>query len=133
MIKPIVCSVKFKASANQLYDLYMDPRRHAAFTGGGKVKISPKPGSPFAAFGGMLSGTTLAADPGKLIVLRWRSCEFHKTDPDSILIIYFTDEGKQGRIDLVHINVPPHDHAGVTSGWKTYYWNPLKKYLAAHH
>ncbi|MGA3068170.1 MAG: SRPBCC domain-containing protein [Tepidisphaeraceae bacterium] len=131
MTKPIVQSVKFAASAMELYELYMDPKRHAAFTGGGKVKISAKPGSPFSAFDKMLSGSTLLAVPGKLIVQRWRSHIFKETDPDSILVIYFRQDGKQGRIDLTHVNVPPHDHAGVTQGWKTYYWEPLAKYLRA--
>jgi len=131
MTKPIVQSVTFTASARELYDLYMDPKLHAAFTGGGKVKISPKPGSPFSAFNKMLSGTTLAAIPGKLIVQRWRSHLFKKTDPDSILVIYFSQDGKRGRIDLTHVKVPEHDHAGVTQGWETYYWKPLTKYLRA--
>ena len=56
---------------------------------------------------------------------------FHKTDPDSILVISFSQEGKQGRIDLVHINVPAQDHVGVKNGWITYYWKPLAKYLRA--
>jgi activator of HSP90 ATPase len=131
MTKPIVHSVKFNASARELYGLYVDPRRHAAFTGGGRVKISSKPGSPFSAFDRMLTGRTLVAEPGKLIVQRWRSMNFHKTDPDSILVISFSQEGKQGRIDLVHINVPAQDHVGVKNGWTTYYWKPLAKYLRA--
>jgi activator of HSP90 ATPase len=131
MTKPIVHSVKFKASARELYDLYMDAKRHAAFTGGGRVRISPKPGSPFSAFNGMLSGQTLVAEPGKLIVQRWRSKQFHKGDADSVLSIYFSKDGKRGRIDLVHVNVPKHDHAGVKRGWTKYYWKPLKKYLCA--
>ena len=83
-----------------MYDLYIDAKLHAAFTGGGKVKISAKPGSPFSAFDRMLSGTTLAAVPGKLIVQRWRGHHWKETDPDSILVIYFSQDGKQGRIDL---------------------------------
>ncbi|MGA2582351.1 MAG: SRPBCC domain-containing protein [Tepidisphaeraceae bacterium] len=128
MTPTIQQSVHFPASVKELYDIYMDPRKHSAFTGG-PVKISPKPGSKFDAFGGMLSGVTLAAIPGKLIVQRWRSHLFHATDPDSILILYFTQTGKRSRIDLAHVNVPKHDHKGVTDGWKKYYWDPLRKYL----
>jgi hypothetical protein len=28
------------------------------------------------------------------------------------------------------VNVPAHDHQGVTEGWKKYYWNPWRVYLA---
>jgi activator of HSP90 ATPase len=128
MTKPIVQTAKFPASAKQLYDIYLDPKRHASVTGG-HVRISPKPGSKFEAFDGMLSGSTVFTLPGKLIVQRWRSENFKISDLDSILILTFSDEGKQGRIDLVHVNVPAQDHKGVTEGWKRYYWTPMRKYL----
>jgi activator of HSP90 ATPase len=131
MTKPIIQSSKFPASARQLYEIYLDPKRHAAFTGG-PVKISPRPGSRFDAFNGMLSGSTLVAIPGKLIVQRWRSMNFKPTDLDSILILTFSQEGKQGRIDMVHVNVPVQDHKGATNGWKKYYWTPWRAYLKAN-
>jgi hypothetical protein len=62
-------------------------------------------------------------------VQQWRGTHWKKSDPDSVLVIYFVQKGKRGRIDLAHVNVPAHDHAGVTSGWKKYYWQPLRKYL----
>jgi len=132
MTRPIHQSVKFPATAKELYDLYLDPKRHAAFTGGGKVKISARPGSPFFAFNKMLTGTTLFTVPNQLIVQRWRSMNFKDTDLDSILILEFTQKGKQGKqgqIDLTHVNVPKQDCAGVTNGWKKYYWTPLRTYL----
>ena len=128
MSKPIQQSERFAASARKLYDIYMDPKLHAAVTGGA-VRISPKPGSRFSAFDGMLSGSTLFVVPGKLIVQRWRGYHWKDTDLDSVLILRFMPEGKRGRIDLVHVNVPHHDHAGVTKGWEKYYWKPLRAYL----
>ena len=128
MTKPIIQTAKFPASAQQLYDIYLDPKRHAAFTGG-PVKIGPKPGSKFDAFNGMLSGSTVITIPGKLIIQHWRSMHFKPTDLDSVLILTFSQEGKQGRIDMVHVNVPVQDHKGVTNGWKKYYWTPLRAYL----
>jgi activator of HSP90 ATPase len=128
MLKTIEQSVRFSASAHQLYEIYLDPVRHAQVTGA-PVKISGKPGSKFSAFDGMLSGATLATIPGHLIVQRWRSSEFRKTDIDSVLVLTFVQERKHGRIDLVHVNVPAHDYAGVKSGWPKYYWKPLNAYL----
>ena len=57
---------------------------------------------------------------------------FKATDLDSILILTFTQEGKQGRIDLVHVNVPEQDYKGVSEGWQKYYWTPLRGYLNKH-
>jgi hypothetical protein len=64
-----------------------------------------------------------------LLVQRWRGTHWKKNDPDSVLVIEFIQQGKGGQIDLVHSNVPAHDHAGVTKGWPKYYWKPLAKYL----
>src|ERR1035437_5463456 len=114
MLKTIEQSIRFSASARELYDIYLDPRRHAAVTGA-PVKISAKPNSKFTAFNGMLAGTTLFAIPGQLIVQRWRSENFYDSDLDSILILRFVQDGKRGRIDLVHPTVPLQDHAGVPS------------------
>jgi len=126
--KPIRQSVHFPASARQLYDLYIKPKKHAAFTGG-PVTIGPKPGTRFRAFGGQISGVMLYTIPGRLIVQRWRSTHFNKTDPDSILVLTFTDDRNTGRVDLVHVNVPLQDYEGVTTGWHTYYWTPMRRHL----
>jgi len=128
MTKTIEQSVRFNASAKELYAIYMDPAKHAAMTGA-PVQISAKPGSKFRAFDGLLWGQTIAVVPGKMIVQRWRSCNFKATDPDSILVLNFVQEGGRGRIDLAHVNVPKQDHAGVSKGWKKFYWGPLRRYL----
>jgi activator of HSP90 ATPase len=122
-------SVTLPASAKDLYAMYLSPRAHGAISGG-KVAISARSGSKFSAFGGALSGRMLQAVSGKLIVQAWRSTTFKKSDADSTLILRFTQKGRRGRIDLVHVNVPDHDYQGVNKGWKRYYWKPWRKYLA---
>jgi activator of HSP90 ATPase len=128
MTKTIEQVVKFAATPQELYDIYLDPKKHAAFTGG-PCKISAKPGSKFDAFEGMLCGTMLYTIPGKQIVQRWRSCNFKEADMDSILMLTFMPNGKGARIEMVHANVPRQDHKGVTEGWPMYYWKPLRAYL----
>lgn len=129
MPKLVRQSVTLRARAGELYAMYLNPRTHAAITGG-KVVISARPGSRFSAFNGMLRGRTLYTVPGRLIVQAWRSTGWRKGDLDSTLILRFTPRGKSGRIDLVHVNVPNHDFRGVNNGWKKYYWRPWRKYLA---
>jgi hypothetical protein len=94
------------------------------------VTISPAPGSPFAAFGGSLSGTTLCVVAPHLIAQSWRSTNFLDDDPDSTLILSFSPDGGQGRIDLIHIDVPEQDFQGVTDGWELYYWASWRALLA---
>ena len=66
-----------------------------------------------------------------MIVQAWRSSQWSKDDADSILILTFNRTKSGGRIDLVHVNVPEHDHKGVTKGWPEFYWRPWRTYLAA--
>lgn len=61
----------------------------------------------------------------------WRSINFKTDDPDSTLILCFTPEEKEGRIDLIHLDVPDQDYQGVTQGWEKYYWEPWRAYLAS--
>jgi activator of HSP90 ATPase len=124
-------SVVLPAPAEELFAMYMDPARHGEITGGTAV-IAAEPGSEFSAFDGTLRGTTLAVVPPRLIVQSWRSENFYATDPDSTLILTFTPEGEQGRIDLVQLDVPPQDYEGVDDGWETFYWEPWREYLAGH-
>jgi hypothetical protein len=56
---------------------------------------------------------------------------FAKSDADSTLIISFTPEDDDGRIDLVHLNVPASDFQGVSGGWESRYFAPWLSYLQA--
>jgi activator of HSP90 ATPase len=121
-------SVVLPAPAEVLYATYLDPAKHAEMTGA-PVTIGAEPGSPFSAFGGSLTGTTLAVIPSRLVVQSWRSISFNPDDPNSTLILAFVPEGSNGRIDLVHLDVPPVDYQGVTGGWEKFYWTPWRRYL----
>ncbi|HEX2139093.1 MAG TPA: SRPBCC domain-containing protein [Woeseiaceae bacterium] len=127
-MRNICKTVVLPASAGELYEMYMDPRVHGEFTGA-PAKICEEPGSPFEAFGGLVSGTTLQVVRHRLIVQSWRSVNFAKTDPNSTLIISFTPEDEDGRIDLVHVNVPASDYQGVSGGWDSRYFSPWLDYL----
>ena len=82
MRNTIYKSVVLPAPAADLYDMYMDPEVHAAFTGA-PVKISDEPGSAFEAFGGLLLGTMLQVVKPLLIVQSWRSVNFAEDDAPS--------------------------------------------------
>ena len=120
-----------KATPAKLYELFMDSAKHAAATGA-PARISRKPGGKWTAFGGILLGKNLVLIPNRMIVQTWRSSEWKKADPDSILVVTFEKSADGGsKVDLVHVGVPEHDHAGVTQGWVKYYWEPWKEFLAS--
>jgi activator of HSP90 ATPase len=124
-------SVVLPATANALFEMYLDPAVHGTFTGF-PVTIAERAGAEFRAFNGQLSGTILAAVRPRLIVQSWRSTKFADDDPDSTLILLFSpDESDKhcGRIDLLHLDVPEHDYQDVIAGWQKYYWTPWRTYL----
>ena len=122
-------SVVLPAPAERLFAMYIDPANHAAITGA-PVAISAEPGAPFQAFNGALTGAILQIIPQRLVVQSWRSTKFNDGDPDSTLILAFAPEGTNGRIDLVHLDVPAHNYHAVVEGWETHYWGPWRRYLA---
>lgn len=129
MTRAIQQSVVLKASPEELFETYLDSKKHTAATGM-PAKVSRRTGGAFSAFGGKILGRTLMTVPGKMIVQSWRASHWKDEDLDSILVLRFSKAPGGGRIDLVHAGVPEHDHKGVTEGWRTYYWKPWKAYLA---
>lgn len=62
MPRTIQQSIALPATADRLFDMYLDPASHEAITGA-PVTISPEPGSEFRAFNGSLSGKMLYTAP----------------------------------------------------------------------
>lgn len=121
-------AIVLPAAPDTLFEMYLDSAAHEAITGA-PVIIGVESGAEFRAFDGALSGAMLHVVKPRLIVQSWRSTEFNDDDPDSTLILMFTPVGDQGRIDLIHLDVPDHDYEGVTQGWEKYYWRPWRTYL----
>ncbi|MDZ7644858.1 MAG: SRPBCC domain-containing protein [Woeseiaceae bacterium] len=128
MRNTICKTVVLPASPAELFDMYLSAESHAAFTGS-PARVSDEPGAPFEAFGGLLTGTMLQVVRPRLIVQSWRSVNFAREDPDSTLILSFAPEDDDGRIDLVHLDVPDSDYQGVNGGWESRYFSPWLDYL----
>jgi activator of HSP90 ATPase len=128
MKKIIHHRVSLPAPADMLYDMYMDPLLHGAIIGK-PVTISPFAGSEYHAFDGMIYGKTIALAPKKTIIQFWRSKEWKPEDRDSILVLTFIPDGRNGTIELTHLDVPAKDFDRVNKGWLNYYWKPWRAYL----
>ena len=113
MPRNIITAASLPASPDKLFDMYLDAASHAAFTGL-PVTIEPRMGGGFRAFDGMLSGTILHVEPKRLIVQTWRSANWPSEAIDSVLTLSFWPDKDGARIELVHVNVPEEDFAGVS-------------------
>ena len=128
MPRNIIMAASLPAPPDSLFEMYLDTASHASITGLPAI-IQPRAGGVFRAFDGRLSGTILHIEPKTLIVQTWRSANWPLTDMDSVLTLSFWPTRDGARIELVQVNVPEEDFAGVSQGWEKYYWIPWRTYL----
>jgi uncharacterized protein YndB with AHSA1/START domain len=128
LARTIQIAASLPASPDRLFDTYLDPVEHAAFTGS-PVTVSDRPGAAFSAFNDVITGTILQVVPKRLIVRSWRSPYWGTDDLDSTLILTFLPEQDGGRIELTQVNVVETDFAGVSHGWEKFYWTPWSSHL----
>jgi uncharacterized protein YndB with AHSA1/START domain len=122
-------SVVLPAPPARLYRMYLDPKQHAAIIDA-PVRIAPRAGGRFSVWGGDIHGVILQLAPARLIVQSWRATNWKRSDIDSTLVLSFHPDARGGRIDLVHVNVPRKHLAGVSQGWRDYYWTAWRALLS---
>jgi uncharacterized protein YndB with AHSA1/START domain len=129
-MKVVQQSVVLPARPEALYDMYLDPRQHAAITGSPEVRIAAEEGAEFQAFDGRISGRILALTPGRQIVQSWRSFEWRDEDLDGTLVLRFLPDRGGGRIDSALVDAPDHLYDKLLANWPMRYWDPWRAYLA---
>jgi len=128
MTREIKHQVVIGATAAKVYDALMDSKKHAAFTGE-PAKINRKVGSSFQCYGTYITGITLAARPGKCIVQAWRSRDWPKDHYSVVTFALSKLSGGKTRLRFTQLGVPSGDYAKKNAGWRTHYWEPLKRYV----
>ena len=77
-----------KISPKQVYEAYVDPKKHSEFTDS-EATGKPVVGGKFTAWDGYISGTFLELEEGKRVVQEWRSTDFPEDYPSSKLELTF--------------------------------------------
>lgn len=114
----------------QVYDALMTTRGHRAFTGA-DARINTKVGGHFMAWGGYIHGTNLRVVPGKTIVQSWVPSDPTWPKGHQSKVRFDLAASPRGtRITFTHSDVPVEHVGHLSTGWKTSYWTPLRKYLA---
>ena len=111
-----------------VYVAWLSSKEHSAFTGG-KAEIDAKVGGLFTAWDGYITGSNRELLEGRRIVQAWRTTEFPKESPDSLLTVYFDPEGEGTHLTLVHSEIPEGQGPGYHDGWLEYYVTPLQTYF----
>jgi len=116
------------ATPVEVYEAFMDPKKHSKFTGS-KATCDPKVGGTFTAWDGYISGKNLELEKGKRIVQEWISTDFPEGHAPSRLELTFKKVKGGTEISMVHSDVPAEQASDIAQGWIDFYWEPLKKYF----
>ena len=116
------------ASPLEVYEAYVDPEKHAAFTGQAATG-TPKVGGRFTAGDGYSRGKYLKLEEGKRILHDWKTTEWPEGYPPSLLELTLKAKGKKTELTMVQSKVPEEQVDYYSEGWKQYYWEPLKEYF----
>ena len=117
------------ASPLEVYEAYVDPKKHSEFTGAGATGI-PRVGHTFTASDGYITGRYLKLVKGRTILHEWTTTEWPAGYPPSLLELTLKAKGKGTELAMVHSKVPAEQAERYAEGWKEYYWEPLKRYFA---
>ncbi|HVB95620.1 MAG TPA: SRPBCC domain-containing protein [Nitrososphaerales archaeon] len=122
-------TVFFEAAPEDVYDALLDPKKHSEFTGS-PATTSARKGAAFTAWEGYITGRNLELVKTKKIVQEWKTTEWPDGYPVSRLELTLAAKRGGTELKMVHSKVPAEQVADYTSGWKSSYWDPLKKFLA---
>lgn len=116
------------AKPEEVYDAYMDPKRHADFTGA-SASIEPAAGGKFTAWEGYITGKILELERGKRVVQEWMTTEWPDGYGPSRVELGFRAVNNGTEITLVQTGVPEEDALAYDEGWFEFYWDPMKAYF----
>lgn len=120
-------SVTLKASPHEVYEMLMDSRRHSKFTEA-KASISRKIGGKFTAMDGYIDGVNIDLVADKKIVQSWRGSDWREGHYSKAT--FSLKKVKSGtRLTFTQSGVPDEHCAGISQGWRDFYWTPMKKML----
>lgn len=129
MFRTIRQTVIIPASPLEVYEAYVDPKKHAEFTGD-EADGKPVVGGKFTASGGYISGEYIELEKGRRIVHWWTTTEWPDGYPPSKMELILRPKGRQTELTMIHSKVPAEQAGSYAEGWQDYYWDPLKKYFA---
>ncbi len=112
----------------EVYEAYLNPKKHAEFTGQG-VTGTPRAGCRFTASDGYIMGKYLELEKGKRILHEWKTTEWPEGYPPSIIELEFKQLSKRTELVMTQTKVPAEQVDMYDEGWKEYYWEPLKEYF----
>ncbi|MBP9068820.1 MAG: SRPBCC domain-containing protein [Bacteroidia bacterium] len=129
-MEKIKMSITLPVKAKELYDAWLDSKKHSAFTGG-DANVSKKLNGEFTAWDEYISGKNIELKEGKFVKQSWRTMEFKSNAPDSILELTFEEKAGKTKLSLYHYGLQKGDGKKYGQGWKDHYFEPMKAYFSS--
>jgi activator of HSP90 ATPase len=129
MVLTFTLSAILPAEPEEVYDSWLDSRRHSAMTGA-EAHASAKAGAEFTAWDGYISGRNIALERPRRIVQSWRTSQFAETDPESRIEVLLEKVAGGTKLTLHHSNVPDGHTSYRDGGWQDYYFAPMQAYFS---
>ena len=123
--------VMIDATPEEVYEAYVNPKKHAEFTGS-PATGTPRAGGKFTAWDGYISGKFLELEEGKKVVHEWMTTEWPTGYPPSLVELTFKEKERKTELTMIHSRAPAEQAKEYAQGWKDYYWEPLKEYFRKH-
>jgi uncharacterized protein YndB with AHSA1/START domain len=117
------------ASAQEIYDAWLDSHAHSQMTGG-EASMTDEVGAEVTAWNGYITGRNLALVPAERIVQAWRTTKFTDEHEDSIITLTLEEVDDGTLLTLVHSNVPDGQTSYEGGGWQQHYFEPMKAYFS---
>jgi activator of HSP90 ATPase len=125
----ITQTVTISAKPVQVYDAFVNAKKHSDFTGA-KATGEGKVGASFTAWDGYITGTYVELARARRIVQEWQTTEWPKEYPPSKLEFTFEESNGGTKVTMVHSEVPASQAEAYRQGWFDYYWTPLQEYFS---
>jgi len=129
-MEKIKMSVTLPVSAIELYNAWLDSKKHSEFTGG-EAHMSKRKNGKFTAWDEYITGTNIELQEGKFIKQAWRTQEFDGEAPNSIVEITFEERKGNTTMNLYHYNLQKGDGKKYEKGWEDHYFKPMRAYFRA--
>jgi len=124
-------TITFPAKPGDIYDAFVNARKHSLFTGA-KATGEGKVGAGFTAWDGYITGRYLELVRPRRIVQEWQTSEWPKGYPPSRVEFTFEETDGYTKVTMVHSEVPSSQAKAYEQGWFDHYWTPLQEYFSTN-
>ncbi len=128
MAEKLRLSATIPAKPDEIYESWLDSRKHSEMTGS-EAKVLPRINGKFTAWDGYIQGTTIEMEPTRRIVQKWRTTDFPSNSPDSVVEVVLEEVENGTKVVLIHTDIPEGQREDYKTGWKEFYFDPMKEYF----